>query len=598
MKLGRDVVFEYLHHLGVECVFGVPGTNEIPLIDGTSMSEFGVRYIPCLHENIAVGAAMGYARTCGRPGVVELHMTPGAAHGLGNLFNAYRSGVPVVVLCAQQDVALIAQEPLLASDLVQVARQYAKWAYEVRFADELPLILQRAFKVALTPPTQPVFVSIPWEFTLAQVADGPARVTRVAHRFVGDQKGLCAAADCLAAAERPIVIAGDGVGAAEAWGEIEALADVLGAPVYSQALGSYMNFPNHCFRWQGELPQLQTKMHQIFRGHDVAFLCGYNAQAQVLVFKYAWGPLIPRKVIQVSLDNDAWQLGKNDYAEVAVLGDIAASLPVLCDAIRAHPRHDRSAAARRNEQLQALGTEREQHTVEFRRNLAARPPASLPYGADVASALATLQPSMRAPLLLSNEAVSDSAFFQRYPTFKCPRDYFFGGGGALGFSMPAALGMKIAAGDTRTVVNVVGDGSALFYPHTWWTAHKLGLAILFVITNNREYKTLQIGLQELECIYSWTPSGDPWYLRLDDRPTSYVSLARALGIDGALVSELGELEHKLKSGLAAVESGRPFVLEVLTDRSLCATPPGAPRVDALQAAKEESHDRRWFIGPV
>src|SRR5690349_13499420 len=109
MKLGRDVVYDYLRDLGVRYMFGVPGVNEIPLIDGTSVAENDVTYVPCLHENIAVGAAMGYARASGKPGVVVLHVTPGAAHGIGNLFNAYRSRIPLVVLCSQQHSELILQ---------------------------------------------------------------------------------------------------------------------------------------------------------------------------------------------------------------------------------------------------------------------------------------------------------------------------------------------------------------------------------------------------------------------------------------------------------------------------------------------------------
>ena len=154
-------MFRYLKALGVECLFGVPGTNEIPLIDGTSVQANGVKYVPCLHENIAVGAAMGYARASGKPGVVELHVTPGAAHGIGNLFNAYKSPIPVVVLCAQQHSELLLQEPLLASDLVRVAGQYAKWAWEVARARRTGGRAAGAFKEALTAPRRPVCVSIP-----------------------------------------------------------------------------------------------------------------------------------------------------------------------------------------------------------------------------------------------------------------------------------------------------------------------------------------------------------------------------------------------------------------------------------------------------
>jgi benzoylformate decarboxylase len=600
MKLGRDVVYDYLRDLGVRCLFGVPGTNEIPLIDGTSLASNDVAYVPCLHENIALGAAMGYARASGKPGVVELHVTPGAAHGIGNLFNAYKSHVPVVVLCAQQHSELLLQEPLLASDLVQVARQYTKWSHEVRFPDELPLVLQRAFKEALAPPMRPVFVSIPWDFTLASVQDGPPRVTRVAPHFVGDRDAVSQAAERLAAATSPIIVAGDGVGAAEAWPELARLAKLLGAPVYSESLSSYMNFPNRLPAWQGELPTSQALMQQVFQGHDVAFLCGYNAQAQVLVFKYALGPMIPADVAKVFLHDDEWEIGKNDYGEVAILGDIKATLPILCDGIEQHPGRDAAAAAAREEELGRLDEQRQEQLDAFAAAVTEREASAPVTGENVAIALAKLQPQMKAPLILSNEAISDSAWFQKFLAYDEPASYFCAQGGSLGYSMPASLGLKLGAGADRTVVNVVGDGSALFYPHTWWTTRKFDLPILYVITNNREYKTLLLGLELVEKIYDWKPSGDPWYLHLEKPPMSFVGLAAPFGIDGTLVSQLGELEAGLQKGLAAVEGGQPYVVEVLTDPSL-QPPKPPPRLDALLASKEENgeRDRRFdHLGPA
>jgi benzoylformate decarboxylase len=98
VKLARDIVFDYLDDLGIAYLFGVSGTSEIPIIDGTNVKDYKVSYIPCLHENIAMGAAMGYARMSGKPSVVMLHVTPGIGHSLGNLFNAYKSYIPVVML--------------------------------------------------------------------------------------------------------------------------------------------------------------------------------------------------------------------------------------------------------------------------------------------------------------------------------------------------------------------------------------------------------------------------------------------------------------------------------------------------------------------
>jgi benzoylformate decarboxylase len=590
--IGRDVVYQYLHDLGVNYLFGVPGTNEIPIIDGTNVPEYGVDYIPCLHENIAMGAAMGYARASGKPGVVELHVTPGAAHGIGNLFNAYKAGIPIVVLCAQQHSELLLQEPILASDLVQTVRQYTKWAHEVRFPGELPMALQRAFKEALTPPCKPVFLSIPWDFTIAPVVDEssiPPKVTQVGQRFLGDPDEVTRAAGLLAKAKSPIVVVGDGAGAADAWPELERLAVMLGAPVRGEALQSYMNFPNRSPNWQGELPQLQSQLQAMFKDNDVAFLCGYNAQAQVLVFDYEDGPLIPASVTQIYLNNDPWQIGKNGYGEAAILGDVKATLPSLCSAIEADPAYDSAAAAERQEKLHGVAQDFRASVDAYASELAAQSGDALPTATDIATTLEKLRPKMKAPLMLSNEAVSDIPAFQTNLTYDEPKSYFFGVGGSLGFSMPAALGMKLATGDERTIVNVVGDGSALFYPHTWWTATKFDIPVLFVITNNREYHTLQLGLQGLDKVLGWTPAGDAWYLRLDNPEMSFVALAKTFGIKGTIVKSRKGLRDGLRKGLAAVSGGKSYVVEVLTDRDMPKTTAARPAY-ARTAGKEEKGD--------
>src|SRR4051794_26697997 len=103
----RDYVFDILRELGIHYLFGVPGTNEIPIIDGCAIPENEVQYVLCLHESIAIGAAMGYARMTGKPGVLMVHVTPGAGHILGNLSNAWKSRVPLVILCGQQHNQLV-----------------------------------------------------------------------------------------------------------------------------------------------------------------------------------------------------------------------------------------------------------------------------------------------------------------------------------------------------------------------------------------------------------------------------------------------------------------------------------------------------------
>lgn len=606
---GRDVIFKFLQKAKVGYLFGVPGTNEIPIIDGTNVRDNGITYVPCLHENIALGAAMGYARQTGRPGVVELHVTPGVGHAIGNLFNASKSHIPVVVLCGQQHSNLLIQEPLLASDLVTVARQYTKWSYEVRGPNELAMAMQRALKVALTPPRGPVFLSLPWEFTLAKVDSNYAdegEVTRIAHRFVGDADGVARLVKELVCSNKPMIVAGDGVGASDAWKELAALAKLVGAPVYTEQLSSYMNYPNHLPEWRGELPAYQEGIQTVFGEHDVALLCGVNAQAQLVVFQWTEGPLIPNKVRQLYLHDDPWEIGKNHYGHVAVLGDIKVTLPLITKGIAESSKFDQQAAQERYNSLRRDGEAVDRDFEAHFETLDAAVPI---YGEHIAKALAKLQDGklqdakhqavkLTGPLTLANEAISDSGMFQQHIHFDSPTSYFVAEGGSLGYSMPASLGIKLAAGNTRTVVNVVGDGSTLFYPHTWWTAAKFSVPILYIVVNNHRYQTLILGLKFVEVSYDWKPSGQADYLRLTPPPElSFVGIAAAFGVQGALVTKVPDLEIALATAINVVQGEhKPYVLEVLTE-PMTAT---RPRLDPLFARKEGSDDDPvfWDLGPA
>jgi benzoylformate decarboxylase len=600
-RWARDYLFDILRDLGIHTIFGVPGTNEIPMIDGCEIPENRVTYVECLHENIATGAAMGYARMSGKPGVVIVHVTPGIGHSLGNLFNAHRSRVPLVALCGQQQNELVTQEPLLASNVVQVASQYTKWSHELRAWEEIPLVLQRAFKEAMAPPTGPVFVSFPWDFPIHEIPkDAHVNgVTRIPPRFVGDAEAVRHAAELLSAAKQPVIIAGDAVGYADAWAELQELAELLGAPVYLEGLSSMANFPNADYHWQGELPGSQPGTQAVLKPHDVAFLCGFGAQAQLAVFKYSDGPLIPDTVRQVYLANNTWDIGKNHYGEAAVLGDIKATLPVLSAALRTHPS---PGAGERNEALrQADAVRAEAWAGYVERSKAAKKI----WGVLVADSLRQVieERGLAKRFVFVNEAVSDAASFQMLlpfgPETAAPISYYCVEGGSLGWSMPASLGIKTEPRGWQgihadLVVNAVGDGSTLFYPQVWWTAAHRELPVLYVIMNNQEYHTLQLGLQQVVAAYgaapgfNWNPvSMHPEYLTIRKPNFDFVKLAAAFGVEhGRVVCRPDEVLDALREGADHVlKSKTPYVLGVRLAHwaPLSPTDPTKERALALHA---------------
>ena len=156
---GSQAVKEIFCREGVEYIFGIPGATEAFFMDALEDCP-DIRYILGLHEVVAMGAAEGYARTSGKPGILNLHTGTGLGASLPLLSNAYNGGVPLIVTAGQQDTRLQAYDPHLAGDLVNMSHPFTKWSTEIHHVEDIPTIFRRAFKIATQPPTGPVFISL------------------------------------------------------------------------------------------------------------------------------------------------------------------------------------------------------------------------------------------------------------------------------------------------------------------------------------------------------------------------------------------------------------------------------------------------------
>src|SRR2546425_331488 len=245
------VLMQVLRSAGVRYLFGNPGTTELPFLD--ALADSGLEYVLGLQEATAVAAADGYAQAAGAIGVVNVHVAPGLANGLSILHSAARAKTPLLVTAGQQDTRFLMDAPILAADLVRMAEQFTKWAYEIRRAEEAPQALRRALKVALTPPTGPVFLSLPMDLMRTVVEDAGEGPPPVATRTRPEPSAVESAARLLAGAHAPLVIAGDGVARSGAVAELVALAELLGARVHGEPVYRRVNFPGNHALWRGGL---------------------------------------------------------------------------------------------------------------------------------------------------------------------------------------------------------------------------------------------------------------------------------------------------------------------------------------------------------
>jgi benzoylformate decarboxylase len=550
--LGRDIFFEFLEQQEIPYIFGNPGTTELPLVDGCN-DHPSVRYVLSLHEDVAVAQAMGYARASGKVGVVNLHVAPGVAHGLGNLYNAFRARVPLLITAGQHHTGLMVQDPILTADLAGMVRPFTKWAYEVTLLEELPIALQRAFKELRTPPYGPVFLSFPMNLLLEEHDGFPAaRVSQVAPT-VAEGADVGRAADVLAQAERPVVVAGDGVGHARAWAELAQLAEAIGATVYTEGYSTLWNFPADHPLYAGPMPNTATAMRDRFDGADVVLLCGVTAQAPVSRHDDG-GPLVPWRSRTISVDDSPWEVGKNQPVEVGLVGDVKRNLTNLRDAVLGQSLGGAGGTAR----LDAAHARADARRASWAGDVDAARASGEVSPTLVAAELRDLLPS---GAVFVDETISNRPSFVNVLRFDDPLAYFAANGLSLGYSPAAAVGIHMALPDRR-VVNVVGDGSLLYYPHALWNAASEQAPVLYVVLNNGSYRVLQLIIDRMGG--PWNAAGEATPGLTIGRPSvDFVTLARSLGLEAERAKTAIELRGALERGL---EAGRPYLVDVVVDQ--------------------------------
>lgn len=523
-----QAMIEVLRDEGIDRVFGNPGTTELPFVD--AVAESGIPYVLGTHEGSLVATADGYARATRRVSFVSLHVAAGLANGLIGMLNAARSRTPMVVTAGQQDSRHLVQEPMLSGDLVALAAGASKQALEVHRAEDVGVVLRRAFRLAVTPPAGPVFVSIPMDLLEEDVAPPPAR-TAVDHARPPAASGIAAAADLLRGARRPVVVAGDEVGRGDAVAELVAVAEALGAPVFHQPMNDAVDFPMDHPLYAGMLVPENERIRKELEGHDVVLLAGARA---FVPHHWSEGPALTAEQRIVQLGEEDAQLGRNYPVEVALLGDVRRGLAALSGLLAGSGTSD--LPARRGGRPAPLTTTGQDGVLDPRL-AAATVAASLPEGAVVIEEAITTGLLLREELRLSE-----------------PGSFHHTVGGGLGWGIGAAVGVALARPD-RPVVAALGDGCALFGVHGLWTAANQGTATTFVVFANGEYRTLK---QTLTRMRGGRSGGFPG-MDLVAPTADWPALAGSLGVPGVRVGSADELAERL----AARTAGEgPLLLEV------------------------------------
>jgi benzoylformate decarboxylase len=543
---------EILKQEGVRHIFGNPGTTELPLMDSLG-GEKEIRYFLCLHEGVAISMAEGYSVASGNLGVANVHTTPGVGNSMGMLYNAFKANAPLLVTAGQHDQSFLLSEPILFSEIPEIPKPFVKWSYEVHHTRDLARAVHRAAKIATSLPTAPVFLSLPADMLRCEEEIDLGAPTRVDPRPRPSRAAIAAAADMLAAAGHPVIIAGDAVARGDAHAELARVAELIGAPVYEQTISGMCNFPSSHPLSMGPLPRDQKTVRTAL--HSADLLLAIGAELMPMSLPSEIEPLPPGlPIIQFHLD--PYELAKNYPARVAALADPKETLPELEKAVEERLTADyRREALLRIEGVRRKKEEERKALKEKAQALMRRTPIA------PLALLEGIFSRLPADAVVVDETISSGRGLRALFKGEDPKSYFGIRGGGIGWGLPASLGVKLAL-ENRPVLALIGDGSAMYSYQALWTAARYGLAVVVVICNNRSYRILKERTRALGGFSAQTGT----YLGMDliEPAIDFVGLAKSLGVPGERCDKMEQVEEALAR---ALDHKGPVLIDVALDGS-------------------------------
>jgi len=536
---GRAAFLQLLVDEGITHLFGNPGTTELAIME--VVPDFPqLEFILGLQESVVMAMADGYCRASGRLAAANVHVMPGLGNAMGALYNAKFSGSPVILTAGQQEQGHGLLEPMLYEPLVPVAQPLVKWAVEVTRAADLPRIIHRAAKLALTPPTGPVFLSLPGDVLDETAEMDLGRPVRVDGAVRPADATLQQIAAMLAAAKRPAILAGQELALRDAFGEAAELAERLGAAVFASSIPYSAQFPSEHPAFMGTLTRLQKQVRSTLESYDLLLVLGAD-----LLRMSVYSPVepLPPELPVIHVSERAHELGKNYRTDLAVHADVKETLRALLPLIKL----DRSAAERRLGDIKRnnWSTQRDKARIDAMLAAETKP-------IDPQYLMLRLTEALPRDAVLIDEGLVSTYALPKFLVNRGPRDYYGLASGGLGFAVPGAVGVAMAL-PGRPIAVMVGDGSAMYSIQGLWTAAHERLPITYIIANNRGYRIIK------ERLVSFRKTDKFTGMDIRDPDLDFVALAQSLGLGARRVTDPQDIAPALREGFA---SGRPNLIDI------------------------------------
>jgi acetolactate synthase I/II/III large subunit len=542
---GAEMVIQALVDQGVQHIFGYPGGAVLPIYDEMFKQE-KLKHILVRHEQGAVHAAEGYARSTGKVGCVLVTSGPGATNAVTGLTDALMDSIPIVCITGQVPTHLIGNDAFQECDTVGITRPCTKHNYLVRNVADLPRVLHEAFYVAASGRPGPVVVDIPKDVQFAKAAySGPKNVQHKTYqpKLKGDLDKIRAAVALMAQAKRPIIYSGGGVinSGSEASHLLRELVKITGFPITSTLMGLGA-FPAADPHWLGMLGMHGTyEANMAMHDCDVMLCMGARFDDRITGRLDAFSPGSKR----IHVDIDPSSINKNVKVDIPIIGDCAY---VLEDMVRLW----RTSNSIEVDKKALAGWWKEIDKWRARKSLAYRRSDEVIKPQYAIERLYAL--TRGRDVYITTEVGQHQMWAAQFFKFEEPNRWMTSGGlGTMGYGLPASVGVQIAH-PNALVIDIAGEASVLMTMQEMSTAAQYRLPIKIFILNN-QYMGMVRQWQELLHGGRYSES---YTAALPD----FVKLAEAYHAVGIRCEKPGDLDRAIRE---MINVDRPVLFDCVVD---------------------------------